>query len=38
MKIIFIGVVEFSREILRKMIELDSNLIGVLTKKKVRNK
>ena len=34
MKIIFIGVVEFSREILRKMIELDSNLIGVLTKKK----
>lgn len=33
MKIIFIGVVKFSNEILRKMIELDANLIGVLTKK-----
>jgi methionyl-tRNA formyltransferase len=32
MRIILIGVVEFSREMLKKMIQLDANIVGVLTK------
>lgn len=33
MKIVFIGTVEFSLKALKKLIELESNIVGVCTKK-----
>jgi methionyl-tRNA formyltransferase len=34
MRIAFIGTVEFSKKALKKLIELDANIVGVCTKKK----
>ena len=34
MRIVFIGTVEFSKKALKKLIELDANIVGVCTKKK----
>ena len=35
MRIAFIGTVEFSKKALKKLIELDANIVGVCTKKKI---
>ena len=33
LRIVFIGAVEFSYQVLKKLIDLDVNIVGVLTKK-----